>query len=146
MKRIHIFALRPDILALLAEIETIHPIKYTLATRYTGLELDEWFAAEQIPNLGTADSEQTSGCQSFLLTYPSIEIRPRRIRQLNGIVRYDVDQLINPDTVVLTPGGRWKEIVIAGRIATTSNTDVAQSIMSSAVRAVRRRFTKVSAY
>jgi hypothetical protein len=72
---------------------------------------------------------------------------PRRVEQFDGRVRFDVDQMLNPDSIVFTPGGEWKkQMIIAGLFATVSSSQPAQQLMRQINGAVRKYFTKINAY
>jgi len=61
---------------------------------------------------------------------------------------FRIDQLLNPDTVVLTPAGvRSEEVVLHGRVATVSNSQPAQRLMRLFSKAFRKhRFEKIRAF
>jgi len=62
-------------------------------------------------------------------------------------VAYAVDQLQNPDSIVLTHGGPYApEVIIAGRVGTASATRVAKALQSSFSNAIAKLFTRINAY
>ena len=58
-----------------------------------------------------------------------------------------MDQLANPDTVTLTPGGVWtQDIVLYGRVATASDSKASQELMRRFACAIKKQFTKIRAF
>jgi len=58
-----------------------------------------------------------------------------------------VDQLVNPDTVVLNPGGVWRgDILLYGRVATVSGSAESQRLMRRFRAAIRSGFRQVRAF
>jgi hypothetical protein len=61
-------------------------------------------------------------------------------------VRYAVDQLANPKTVVLQPGGQFEGCIIAGQLGTVSDDPTSLELFRFISKQVRRLFTKVKAF
>jgi hypothetical protein len=145
--RLHFFALRSDLLLILNSIEAKKPLKYVLAAVSSTPDIQEWAHARELPGLGQADREQTLGCRPFLLTYAEIPVKTWRSEQLNGKIRFDIDQRLNPDSIRLIPAGEWKgQMIIAGIFDTLSKYPSPQSLMRAAASAAKKHFTKVRAY
>lgn len=152
MKRIFFFALKEDILPVLEDVERDGPlIKYVLTGNFLTADRERFsecfLRGADIPNLGEADQSTASVCASYLVTEQEVPVLMRPFTTSAGIERYCVDQLVNPDTVVLTPGGLWGEdIVLYGLVATLSNGEIAQGLMKRFKSALKKRFTKVGMY
>lgn len=147
MKQIPFFALPEDLLRILDSVERGVPLKYFRTGNFTEPNLKDYRRAGDIPDLGKADSPTGSTCQSFLVTPASLSIRVRAIRSAEGSDRYCVDQLLNPDTVELTPAGIWGgDMVLNGRVATTSESAISQDLMKRFNSVIRREFEKVKAF
>lgn len=126
---------------------------------------------EGIPNLGTATADSATACRAYLICSPRAKINVRQLstitqsdvertsrsigrvviptdnrslQPLVGVQRFAIDQLLNPNTAVLSPGGRWKEdIVLTGNFATASQTDAAQNLMRRFQASLRKICTRV---
>ena len=147
MARLGFFALRSDLLLVLESIEAKKPLKYVLAGMSSTPDIEEWSRGCALPGLGHADGEQTLSCRAFLLTYREIPIKTWRSEQLNGKIRFDIDQGLNPDSIRLIPAGEWKgKIIIAGVFDTASKSPISQSLMRAVIRATKEHFTKVRAF
>jgi len=67
--------------------------------------------------------------------------------QKDGSTSYVVDQLINPDSVIITAVGvRTPDVLLHGRVATASNLPQSQELMKLFASAFRKRFRKVKAF
>lgn len=143
---IHLFAAGDDLLPVLTAVEAKHPIKYVLMEPNSTGVVAEFSTATNLPDQGRATAPDAIGCQSYLVTGRDLTVTPRRIVSNDGTVWYAIDQMINPDTVEVSPGGLWNgEVVISGRITTVSDTDHAGMLMRAYRNAVRRHFVRVRA-
>ena len=71
----------------------------------------------------------------------------REVRQANGAIRYGVDQLTNPKSVVVRPGRLVDErILLAGQIGTVSEDPASSRLFSVFSKSIRGNFTKVKSY
>ncbi|XVJ59925.1 MAG: hypothetical protein HEQ23_11200 [Tepidisphaera sp.] len=60
---------------------------------------------------------------------------------------YVLDQLHNPDTVVLTPAGMWKDdVLLHGLVSTVSDSPIAKEIMKLFAAAIKKQFVKVRSF
>jgi len=147
LKAIKIFAVRSDILRLLKTLEAGTEIKYIKADSSSVPTIQQWSHGSDLPKLGIADGSQSNLCQSYLLSYPDLIVQPRQIEQPDGTLRFDVDQLNNPDSIVFTPAGEWKDkVILAGSFGTASLSPASQSLMKAVAAAVRKNFSKVRAF
>jgi hypothetical protein len=145
-RRIEFFALKSDLLLVLETVEAKRPVKYTLATTSGELRRQEWSRAAEIDGIGFAQGAQTMACTQFLLTNAQTTVQSWRRKEFDGTVHFDVDQRLNPDSIFLTPAGDWNgRMIIAGRIATTSDSPASQALMRLATSRIKKYFTRVRA-
>ena len=91
--------------------------------------------------------ESAASCESFLVTRRTEPVNVRAINTVNGIERYCLDQLINPDSIEFKPAGVWNDdIVLNGRVATVSESAISEELMKRFNSVVRKRFTKIKAF
>jgi hypothetical protein len=150
MKQILFFALREDLLALLQFIDSQSPLKYVRMGNFLRDEIKDGISVFDqgagIPNLGKASADSSAACEAFLVCERDTLINLRGL-QLDNEERVCVDQLANPDSVEFKPGGIWNEdIVLHGRIATASESQVSQALMKRFQTAARKTFSKVKAF
>jgi hypothetical protein len=146
-KQIHFFALREDLLPVLDAVQSRGALKYVRTGVFGSPALQFVSRGAEIPDIGTAAADSTSACKSFLVTEDAVPVSLRQIQMADGTVRYAVDQLVNPDSIVLTPGGVWdQDVVLYGRVATVSDTAAAQALMRQFQSAFKKHFKRVKAY
>ncbi|MGC8542068.1 MAG: hypothetical protein ACP5QA_15765 [Phycisphaerae bacterium] len=144
MKQIQFFATREDLLLVLGNVERDTALRYVR----TGNQLNPHFETFQrggdIPNLGVADRETGSVCRMFLITGNAVTVGVRTVKGADGIQRYLVDQLLNPDTVTLTPAGMWGEdTLLQGVVGTASDSVGSRELMKAFKSAFGKSFVKV---
>lgn len=147
MKRIEIFALEPDLRLILQQIESKQALTYTSAGSMPTPELRQWSHYVDIENMGTAEGAQTALCRAYLIVRYGTAVHAERIDQYDGKTRFDVDQLLNPNSIVFTPAGEWKRsMIIAGLFGTASSTIESQALMRLVSAAIKKSFTKIKSY
>ena len=174
MKTIHLFGTTQDLLLLAKQAEGVTPMKY-VRKGITTTTAQEFSRAIEIPNFGKALSPSATACDSFLVSNPTTPTRARRLKGITqeelrtpsvtlsgkdfrldrslwpanvaGPDRLVIDQLENPDIVVLAPGGNWDETtLLAGSIGTASETEEAIRIMKIFETAVKALFVSIKAF
>ena len=147
MKQLLFFAADRDLIPVLQAVESRGPLKYVLVGYFDTEDLQTFPQGAELPNLGKATSESAVNNESFLVSHPELPIGMRRVHGLGNIDRFSVDQLANPDSVILTPGGMWnQDVLLYGRVATVSQTEVAQDLMRRFASAIRKQFIKINAF
>lgn len=147
------FALREDMLPVLAKIESKGPLRYALADRFLEPHYPTYSSGTEISNLGIASDASAVGCDRYLVYEPSITLLLRAVTETdrdNRPVRtsYRLDQLHNPDTIVFQPGGVWKsDILLHGSVSTVPwANDAAKKIRARFQYAIRKHFTNIRGY
>ena len=147
MKQINIYALGDDFLKILAAIEEKVSIKYTRTGHIDVPEVTSYAHFSDLTDLGTTSAITAQTSPSYLVCNASQVVNLRRIDLNNGEVRYTVDQLVNPDSVVFQAGGLWSEnVLLSGRIVTNFDSSESQTLMKMFAREIRKSFKKVRAY
>lgn len=147
MKQILFYATREDLLPILESVEADRLLKYARAGRYLQTNPQLFLSGASIPKLGTANNDSSIGCESYLILDQSADIEVRPVKQTDGTTNYHVDQLVNPDSVVITAGGiRASHVYLHGRIATASDSAQSQDLMKLFAPAFRKHFKKIKAF
>lgn len=140
------FATRNDLLPVLAHAERAGALKYVRTGLYSSPHFESFARGEDIPDLGRAAAAAAVGCASFLVCATDARVKIRH-RRSDGINRYFIDQLLNPDTVIFEPGGAWTaDIHLHGRVATASATEPAKELMKRFRAGIRKHFVTIGAY
>jgi hypothetical protein len=147
MKQIGFFATGDDLRAVLQLVEQDGPIVYTRTGRFPeGEQVSQFATFALVPNLGVATSDSSITSESWLVSEPTVRIERRLVPQVDGTVSAFFDQLINPDTIHLTPGGLRGGALISGRVGTASESPSSKLLMSRFASAIRKRFKKLKSY
>ena len=147
LRQVLFYATKDDLLPLLEEIESKGPVMYVRMGHDRDRAYESYSRGREISNLGEATCDSAINCTSFLVCRAGEEIKVRPITLNTGVEVFAVDQLLNPNTVTFSPGGLWKqEVVLHGRVATTSDSKPAQELMRRFQSAIKKSFTKVKAF
>ena len=139
-KGIEMFATRTDLLALLGDVEAAQPVHYIEAGLLDTPTPAEYGSAREIPGLGTIQVPETNLGKFYLLAYTSIPFTVEPVPQRRGGTLYAVDQLKNPDSVSLHPGGQFDgRTVLAGTIGTCTGSEASAALLRSIASSIRRR-------
>jgi hypothetical protein len=137
------FATNGDLLPVLDAVEAEGSLRYAIAGRVDACEV--FTRGTELPQLRVSDAESAVGCRRYLVSEPETQVILRDLNVKSG-GRFAVDQLANPDTVVLTPGGSWRDVVLNGGVATASDSPGSQRLMRRFRQAIQREFVRVKAF
>src|SRR5260221_11486302 len=148
MSEVLFFALQDDLLPVIELVESKAPLKYTLCGNFRKDEIKDgiivYKTGAEIPDLGKARFDSTVTCDRFLVCERET---PIDLGPVYGIDRVCIDQGANPDSVVLTPGGAWNEdVVLSGRVATSSQSKASRPLMRRFQAAIKKTFVIVRGY
>jgi len=147
MKQILFFALKSDLLQVFKDFETAGAVKYVATDTINSPHYAIWTQGAALPNLGKASQASAINCDSYLVCGPDTEINLRALSPIDSKERFAIDQLKNPDTIVFSPAGEWNEdILLHGRVSTTSTSQLSQSLMRRFQKALRKSFVKIKAF
>jgi hypothetical protein len=147
-RSLHFFATKQDILKALGAIELHLNIHYVLAGEVPASdEPQTWASADEIPWLGIAKAGDQSHEPTLLLMPPSHPTRLRSVLLKRGGQRLVVDQVENPSSLALSPGGVFEPgVIIAGSLGTVSEDVWSTQAYSVACRVIRERFEQVRSF
>jgi hypothetical protein len=138
------YGTKEDLLPLLESVEREFSLKYTRFGTIPTNQPETVFQAKELPNLGIASHESSVACRKFLVSSKGATIRPRALSNFEGKPRFAFDQLHNPETVTLNPGGWWKsDILLLGVVSTASEHPASLSLMKLYASGLRKQFAKI---
>lgn len=140
------FAIDDDLLPVFGMVEGKYSLAYVPTGQFSHRSLSLISHGREIPNLGSANDDSSIRCETYLVTKDSTPVEFRAIRRVDGSERFIIDQLLNPDSVTFTSGGKWGDAVLHGRVATASDSDTSKDLMKIFNRAIKKHFKKVRAY
>jgi hypothetical protein len=142
------FATAEDLLAVFDRVEARRRLAYTLTGLFETDELRTAPIGAAIPTLHSPapDAGAIVGYQ-YLVTAADDPIIVREVPQRRGGVRYAVDQLANPRSVALMPGGLYApDIRLYGRVGTASDAEFSVRLYRAFATAIGESFRRVGAY
>jgi hypothetical protein len=144
MKTLDLFFTEATWRDVLKDAQELRPLKYTVIKPSPLPAFSSLSTEEFIKQLDFAKAEQTNLCISYLVTDENTNVIGRRVEQYDGNTRFHIDQFVNPDSVVLVPAGRWEsDVIIAGRLATISNSPASLSIFKILEKLIKKRSVRV---
>jgi hypothetical protein len=145
--QVYFYATREDLDPVIRGVEAVAGFRYARTGLHTSQEYPEYPSALQIPSLGRATGDSTALCEAYLVVRKEEKIAVREVRQNSGEMRYAVDQLINPRSIVFQSGGlRDGRVIIHGRAATTAQSEEAKEIFSLFKKCLKKDFRKRGAF
>ena len=146
-KSINFFATESDMKLLLLDLESVVPVKYVRAGMSDNPAVETYPSATEIPGLGEANSPTQSLCPIFLILPANATVNVEAVEQRKGGVRFAVDQLKNPASLALRPGGVFNECcVIAGQVGTCTDNPNSIEMMRLVTRLTRKHFERIRSY
>jgi hypothetical protein len=147
MAHILFFATAGDLVPVLEQVEARIPLIYVRFGQFNSLDPVVYNSARELPKLGIASSDSSISGDTYLVSPEDADISPRSLSPFDGRTRFAFDQLNNPKTVSLTPGGWWlDDVLLYGRVATASKDPASLSLMKMYAGAFRKCFSKKKAY
>ncbi len=90
---------------------------------------------------------KTAPQANYLIADRSLVIEARDVPQREGGCKFAIDQMINPETIVIRPGGMIDDgCLISGQIGTASKDPASIDLFMTVVSEMRRRFVAVKSY
>jgi hypothetical protein len=105
MTQLLFYATKADLLPIFAVAEASTLLKYARTGRYAQPQPPIFASGASIPELGTADNDASIACDSYLVLDRSTDAQVRPVQERDGTTSFFVDQLMNPDSIVITVGG-----------------------------------------
>jgi hypothetical protein len=141
--QITFFATTMDIVSVLSALEVIEPLRYAKAGLFNTSRPQDHLSYADIPDFGRTNHPNAVGNPMYLLTDPAVQIKVRNVPQQSGGVLFAIDQLDNPDSIVLRPGGRYgNDVILCGMIGTVSESAESKRLFALAAKVFRNHFTK----
>jgi len=148
MARRHFYATADDLLPVFQDFERKHAVAYTLMGSFESPRLATVYSGATLPTLRSRVSDpNASSCPGYLITVRGTDVHTERCPLTNGGVRFLVDQLLNSDSITFSHGGFFShDVLLYGRVATVSKTNVATSLHKALSSAIAKHFKRVKAF
>jgi hypothetical protein len=144
---INIFATGPDLVPGIRAVESSRKLQYVLCGMFDLPGLSAYGSLLEVPGFGTCSTGDHIREPKYLVANAFRRIEVRAVPQRAGGTKYGVDQLENPGTITILPGGVFGDtVVLAGQIATVATDPQAIELFRDYSRAVTKGFRKVHGY
>jgi hypothetical protein len=142
------FAAGNDLLPVFETVEEKHGLSYTLCGLFPSREFTHLSAGREIPSLRSlAPQPSAIACPQYLVTPAGAPVAIREVPQKAGGVLYGIDQLVNPESIVVQPGGLYPpDVLLHGRIGTVSSARFAAQLQKAFAYAIAKFFERVRAF
>jgi hypothetical protein len=143
----NIFATAEDLVNVLHDVESEWSLKYVQVGLFERAEQTVFGSFSSLPDLGIALAGDSNFEPTFLVLPSEVPLRVRAVPQRRGGVKYAVDQLENPGTIIIRPGGRYGEsVVIAGMVGSVHDDRETENLLNDFSQALKKHFTRVKSY
>ena len=146
-KEIFFFLTKNDWTKVLESLEKSLQLKYIQAKAYSSKEIKEYNSLVEYEEFGINKSgdHQT---ESFMVLEKNENVRIREVQQVDGGMKYFVDQMENEKSVVLWPGGmHTNKFFICGHMGTIHSDEKSKKIFNLFQSAIKKQCnTKVGRY
>jgi hypothetical protein len=138
------FATGEDLRPLFAAIETSLDLQYVECGLFDQ-ECRPFFSSlSGLPGLGNAKTGDANGEAAYLVSLATAIVKVRIVPQRRGGTKYAVDQLVNPATIVVRPGGQYSDsALIGGMVGTIHKDPTAKGLYKAFSVKIRKNFTSV---
>jgi hypothetical protein len=138
------YASAADLLDLLRAFEEGTPVKYALAGAFKERATPAYESVAAIPELGTATRTSRLYDRQFLVLPRDIPLRIKPIEQQAGGTLFYADGSLNPEAIVMCPGGLFhKTCLLEGCVGMNNLNPAARRLFQTLARLLRKRFRRV---
>lgn len=144
----HFFAAGDDLLPVFESVEAKRGLSYTLCGLFPSRELTSVAAGREIPALRSpAPNPSANACPQYLVTAAGAAVSVREVPQKAGGVLYAIDQLANPESIIIQPGGLYPpDVLLHGRVGTASSAPFAAQLQRAFASVIGKRFEHIRAF
>ena len=141
MPQLLFFMTRNDLVAFFHAVEPKRALAYFRTGSFSFAPSERFDSGADISGLGEATGDSSISCDSFLVLPRDVELQLRHVGAQTLI-----DQLVNPRSIVITPGGAHPSgALVPGRVATTYDDDPTK-LFALFGSELRRRCRKINAF
>lgn len=143
-KQITFYAEQQDLRQLITAFEATTQCHYYEAGAFETSRIPTYTSLLDIPTLGTARTGDWNHATRLLLLPIGATLATRTVPQRAGGVRYFIDQLVNPQSMLLTLGGTFQPGVLIASGASTLATDAASLALYGSWAKLVKKFKRVA--
>jgi hypothetical protein len=146
-KQIHTFATKKDLVESLGRIEAEREFTYYSCGLLDSPEVLKFNSLLDWQHLGIHKTKDHVTGDRFLVLNHRIALKIREVPQRKGGVKYAVDQLFNPSSIIFAPGGFYQhDYLITGHIGTASDDSDSIELYKFFCKRFTKGYSKVKAW
>ena len=146
-KQIHIFATKKDLVESLGKIEAEREFTYYPCGLFDSPEVSKFKSLLEWQHLGIHKTKDHVTGDRFLVLNCQVALKIREVPQKKGGVKYAIDQLLNPSSIVFAPGGFYQDnYLITGHIGTASDDSDSIELYNFFCKRFTKGYSKVKAW
>jgi hypothetical protein len=124
-----------------------HALQYARCGLFDSEDCPVFDELLSLPHFGIAQTGDSNFEPTYLVLPKGTSVNVRTVPQRRGGTKYAVDQLVNPGTVVIRPGGKYRDVaVIAGMVSTVHRDGTADKLMKAFSASLKTDFVRVKSY
>jgi hypothetical protein len=145
---IHFYATKQDLIQMAIAVELEVSLQYTKADHLECPELVIYKSLYVIPDLCNFEGKGSNIISQYLVLSRDIKISHRVIKLKKGGLRYVIDQVKNPQSIVLDTGKTNKQVnmMLPGAVGTTSEDPASLELFKVFSRTIRKNWEKIKSY
>jgi len=146
-KQIFFYGLEIDLRDILKHIEQNFEVKYIKVglLDYTPDTIDSFLDTEN--TIGVSLYKDWNQVDKYMIIPKTEEVEIRNVPQKRGGLKYAIDQMKNPNSIIFYSGGVYNEsFIIASKIGTISQTEFSKKIFKSVSSYIKKGFQKEGAF
>ena len=141
-KQIFIFSDLEDLRSILHDFETNYNVQYYATGLFDNPDTPKYSSIFDVTNLGISNVGDWNLCLNLLVIDKSDSIKIREVPQRKGGIKYAIDQMINPRSILLKTGGAFKEgVLVAGAVGTISNDLYSNTLFNNISKKIKTNHT-----
>lgn len=147
-KELYFFLTKNDLISILQKVEQFIQLKYVESKAYfTTNEIKEYISLEKYEELGINKSGNHQA-ESILVVERTHKVNVREVQQVDGSIKYYVDQMNNEESVLFWPGGIFdNKYLICGHVGTAYLNEKSKMIFDIMQKMIKKQCkTKVGKY
>jgi len=143
-KQIQFYATPADIRSILRIVESLQSLQFIRAGLFDTPEIVALPSLAASADLGVALGGDANHEKRYLVARSHDKVEVRTVTQRKGTPKYALDQLLNPGTIILSPGGIHGDIaVIVGEVGTSSDDTSSIELFQAFSKEIGRQFGKI---
>lgn len=143
-KQLFFFVTTSDIQSILQKFESSNAVQYIQTGMFDDFSVTLFNSMFNYEFLGYSISGDWNQLDSFLILPVGVKVNIREVPQKRGGLKYAIDQMQNPQSIVFKPGGILREgVIVAGSIGTISDHKYSILLYRNLSNQMKKEFSKI---